>query len=227
MGKVVFLNRVLSRIKKVSWRDITRKLINLSCVIILLLCFLFNQWIPSPIRLILLGIFSLVVFMKFWKQCKLERFMKKHILFPNDQNSKKGPRFNSDCVIEKGEVFLFQEAMNEYKNSIWRTIGFTEKAQVALDVFLDSYNNQQRNVKFRKEEEEKNSENRASLLELENVLYKKQTLAIKKHFLQEGMEVDDVRQLASNVYLVFANLSKYTVELKENKLIYLYQWNKE
>ncbi|EAC2786887.1 hypothetical protein NY18_15810, partial [Listeria monocytogenes] len=44
---------------------------------------------------------------------------------------------------------------------------------------------------------------------------------ITTFFKNDGFIVDDIRNVSGNQYLVYANLSRYEVELKKGKVIYI------
>lgn len=133
----------------------------------------------------------------------------------------------------QSDVMDFKKLLEDYEKSVWRSVSFTEEAQIVYDILSDRFENQ----RYKMEEEHERRVARAKgILEtelfirmIEKERLQKQEKAIHTFFKNNGLIVDDIRNIceddmpniSSDKYLVYANLSIFKVELKKEKVIYL------
>ncbi|MBC2184496.1 hypothetical protein HCB33_14135 [Listeria sp. FSL L7-0233] len=214
---------------------------------ILGICSLISFFI-LPIHSFLIGVSILlipiiIVYMKLIKKIRLNLFIDKYQLIKRVQIKCNRTSNNLPGIIvgraisplsevSEVDVIIFKEALEEYEKSIWRSVSFTEKAQSAYDLLLGRFEKQQQTMK---EENERNEAREKGVLETEKFIRKiekerllKDKKVINTFFKNNGFIVDDIRSISedyhimmgSEQYLVYANLSKFNVELKKGKVIY-------
>ncbi|EAD4839147.1 hypothetical protein ARW15_14210 [Listeria monocytogenes] len=127
--------------------------------------------------------------------------------------------------VPEVDVIIFKEALEDYEKSIWRSVSFTEKAQSAYDLLLGRFEKQQQTMKEENERklarEKENLETERFNQKIEEYRLLEDGKVITTFFKNDGFIVDDIRNVSGNQYLVYANLSRYEVELKKGKVIYI------
>ncbi|ENL2653394.1 hypothetical protein AB4Z57_002734, partial [Listeria monocytogenes] len=127
--------------------------------------------------------------------------------------------------VPEVDVIIFKEALEDYKKSIWRSVSFTKKAQSAYDLLLGRFEKQQQTMKEENERklarEKEDLETERFNQKIEEYRLLEDGKVITTFFKNDGFIVDDIRNVSGNQYLVYANLSRYEVELKKGKVIYI------
>ncbi|EAE6915422.1 hypothetical protein CDP41_14220 [Listeria monocytogenes] len=215
--------------------DKVRIFLNILCI-----CSIIGFFI-LPMHSFLMGISTffiviIIIYGKLLSKIRLNLFIDKYQLNKRvrikcDRTSNKFPgilvgrAISPLSEIPEVDVIIFKEALKDYEKSIWRSVSFTEKAQSAYDLLLGRFEKQQQTMKEeneRKEAREKeNLEAERFNQKIEEYRLLEDGKVITTFFKNDGFIVDDIRNVSGNQYIVYANLSRYEVELKKGKVIYI------
>ncbi|EAD1931278.1 hypothetical protein FYN86_02300 [Listeria monocytogenes] len=214
--------------------DKVRIFLNILCI-----CSIIGLFLPMHSFLIGISTFFIVIIIIYGKlvsKIRLNLFIDKYQLNKRvrikcDRTSNKFPgilvgrAISPLSEIPEVDIIIFKEALEDYEKSVWRSVSFTEKAQSAYDLLLGRFEKQQQTMKEeneRKEAREKeNLETERFNQKIEEYRLLEDGKVITTFFKNDGFIVDDIRNVSGNQYLVYANLSRYEVELKKGKVIYI------
>ncbi|EGK9572733.1 hypothetical protein ISM54_003013 [Listeria monocytogenes] len=212
--------------------DKVRIFLNILCI-----CSIIGFFILA-IHSFLIGIstFSIVIIIIYGKLVSKIRLnllidkyqLNKRVLIKCDRTSNEIPSIligRAISPLSEVDVIIFKEALEDYEKSIWRSVSFTKKAQSAYDLLLGRFEKQQQTMKEENERklarEKENLETERFNQKIEEYRLLEDGKVITTFFKNDGFIVDDIRNVSDNQYLVYANLSRYEVELKKGKVIYL------
>lgn len=140
--------------------------------------------------------------------------------------------------VTKNNAEIFEEALEKYMNSSWRTVNFTKKAQKAFDNLIQQIDEQQltvsafqqrmlENLDKRNADWEKNlhDESRAFGREWKLAFRKRQESVIKHYFQKNNLIVTKIQEISGRYSLVYINSDQYIIRVVGDKVIDVYNWH--
>ncbi|MBC1628462.1 hypothetical protein HB952_11385 [Listeria welshimeri] len=137
--------------------------------------------------------------------------------------------------VTKVDVEIFEEALEKYMSSAFRTVNFTKKAQKALENLIQQVSDLQLAVsathqrmleKLDKRSSEWGKklydESRTFQREWELDIRKKRVSAIRNYFQKNNLIVNDIREISMGYYLVFISSDQYIIRVLADKIIDVY-----
>ncbi|MBC2184495.1 hypothetical protein HCB33_14130 [Listeria sp. FSL L7-0233] len=140
--------------------------------------------------------------------------------------------------VTRVNVEIFEEALEKYMNSSWRTVNFTKKALKAFDDLIQQIDEQKQailtyqqrmleNLDKRNADWEKNlhDESRSFEREWKLALRKRQESVIKHYFQKNNLIVTKIQEISMGYSLVYINSDQYIIRVVGDKIIDVYNWH--
>ncbi|MDT0067285.1 hypothetical protein QJV38_14195 [Listeria cossartiae subsp. cayugensis] len=140
--------------------------------------------------------------------------------------------------VTRVNVEIFEEALEKYMNSSWRTVNFTRKAQKAFDDLIQQIDEQRlavsafqqrmlENLDKRNADWEKNLHDESRLFDRESklALRRRQESEIKHYFQKKNLIVTKIQEISMGYSLVYINSDQYIIRVVGDKVIDVYNWH--